>query len=227
MKIISILIALVNIATVSYAEYSTLDAIELETKAQEIRKELNISTPTIAEKRLMQIRNELNLDFDTSSKEALLNTHSANSVQALTGVEKKENLTESISSTFESLKNKFSLSLKKEKKDDYNFEKYLSSFYETIGLDEGENWGMPTVFGFNTQSSSSSSSIPLFSDIQSTSTSIYKGMKHSGQSAELMSGMMYNSSKAYNTMFRLFDDSPFNIFDENEKNKGSIFNIFD
>ena len=68
-------------------------------------------------------------------------------------------------------------------------------------------------------------SIPGLGGVQDTGKSIYKGMIYSGESAELMSGMMYNSSKMYNTMFGLFDDSPFNIFEEEEE--ASMFDFIE
>lgn len=227
MKKTWIILSIVTSTSILYAGYSTLDAIELEMKAEEIRKELNITTPTIEEKRLSKIRAELNLDFDTSSKDALLGNNKANSVQPLTGIKKEENFTESITSSFENLKEKLSFSKKKKKSNRYSFSDSLSEFYDTVGLEEGDSWGMPSVFGINEKSKAPSSGIPIFTDVQSASTTIYKGMKHSGESAELMSGMMYRSSQVYNTMFGLFDDSPFNVFDGNEKKDSSIFDIFD
>jgi len=50
-------------------------------------------------------------------------------------------------------------------------------------------------------------------------------MKYSGQSAEFASGMMYKSSKVYNTMFGMYEDSPFNFFEEEEE--ASIFDVFE
>lgn len=50
-------------------------------------------------------------------------------------------------------------------------------------------------------------------------------MKYSGTSAEFSSGMMYRSSKMYNTMFGVFEDSPFNVFEEEDES--SIFDVFE
>ena len=91
---------------------------------------------------------------------------------------------------------------------------------------------MPNFLGFGGSKKKKSSGMfdsimgfGFLGDIRDTGTSMYKGAKYSGQSAELMSGMMYNSSKMYNSMFGMFDDSPFNIFEEEEE--ASMFDIFE
>jgi len=201
-----------------YADISALDALALEIQAKEIRKELNISSPTIEDKKLEKIRSELHLDFDTSSKDALLGNNHADSVQPLVS-NSKESISDSFSSAFSSIKKTLNI----EKEESYHFSDSLKDFYETIGFEEEEeSSGILSMFGLSKPSKSIE--IPIFSELKSTSNTLYKGMKHSGQSAELMSGMMYNSSKVYNTMFGLFDDSPFNIFEEEES---SIFDVFD
>lgn len=213
-------VLLVLITSVAWADISTLEAMDLEMRAEEIRKELNISTPTIEDKRLGQIRAELNLDFDTSSKDALLGNNKADSVQPLLSSSDSESLSDSMSSVFSSIKE----SLNIDKDESYSFSHSLKSFYETIGLEEEEkSSGFLSMFSF--EDKPKSLNIPILGGIYSTSTTVYKGMKQSGQSAELMSGMMYNSSKVYNTMFGVFDDSPFNIFEGEEES--SIFDIFD
>jgi hypothetical protein len=208
---------MLGVSSIVSAEISALDAIALEEQAREIRKELNISSPSPKDKRLERIRAELHLDFDTSSKEALLGNNKADSVQPLIA-SKEETLSDSFSSAFSSIKK--SLNIENEKS--YSFTDSLESFYDTIGLEEEESSGVLSMFGLNKEPQSLE--IPIFGEMHSTSTKIYKGMKYSGQSAELMSGAMYNSSKVYNTMFGLFDDSPFNIFEEEES---SLFDIFD
>jgi hypothetical protein len=50
-------------------------------------------------------------------------------------------------------------------------------------------------------------------------------LKYSGTSAEFTSGMMYKSSKVYNTMFGMYEESPFNIFEEEDEK--SIFDVFE
>jgi len=206
-----------GMSSILYAEISTLDAIALEEEAREIRKALNISSPSPKDKRLERIRAELNLDFDTSSKEALLGNTNVESVQPLV-TSPQESLSDSFSSALSSIKNHLNI----EEEKSYRFSDSLDSFYETIGFEEEESSGLLSMFGLNKKPKSLE--IPIFGEIHSTSTNIYQGMKYSGQSAELMSGMMYNSSKVYNTMFGLFDDSPFNIFEEEE---ASLFDIFD
>jgi len=67
--------------------------------------------------------------------------------------------------------------------------------------------------------------IGILGGIGDTGKTIFKGMKYSGQSAEFSSGMVYKSSKMYNTMFGMFEDSPLNIFEEEEES--SVFDIFE
>jgi hypothetical protein len=211
---------------VVWADLSAFDEMELERKAKAIREELNISMPTKEDREIARIRKELNLDFDTSSKDALLGNHKVDSVQPLVGVKEEKSLTDRFASTIDSVKEKLSV----DKKDlNYSFSDTVSSFYESVGLEEGSSYGLPSLWGFNEKKKKSSSiDIPILSSMHDTTTNIYKGMKHSGESAELMSGMMYKSSQAYNKMFDFFDDSPFNIFDKKKKEKdGGIFDIFD
>jgi hypothetical protein len=209
-------------ATIS-ADISVQEAAELELRAADIRKELNIHTPTAEERRLQRIRSELNLDFDTSSKDALLGNNKPETVQSLAVSNKNESITDSIGSGLSSISK--TLGMEEEENDDYSFSSTLSDFYDTVGLEKGESWGMPSVLGFNEKKTEALFGIGIFGDIEDVGTSMYKGMKYSGQSAEFTSGMMYKSSKMYNTMFGVFDDSPLNIFEEEDET--SIFDVFE
>ena len=215
---------MVGISSVVLAGFSAQEAAELELKAAEIRKELNLHTPTAKERKLEQIRHELKLDFDTSSKEALLETNKPDTVESLVASE-SSTITEKITSEFTRMTNK--LGIGDDDDDTYSFSGSLGDFYDTVGLEEGESWGMPSVFGFNEKKKKHKNlfDIGILGGIGDTGKSIFKGMKYSGQSAEFSSGMIYKSSKMYNTMFGMFEDSPFNVFEEEEET--SIFDVFE
>ena len=120
------------------------------------------------------------------------------------------------------------IGLEKEKKSDKSL---LDDIKDTLEIKEGENWGLPSVFGLNEKKKSTflGSEIlgdTLLGDMQETGTSFYKGFKTSGESAEFMSGVMYKGSKAYNTMFDMFDETPFNIFTEEEE-ETSVLDVFE
>jgi len=216
-----IFLTILTINTIAYAEMSALEEMDLELRAQKIRKELNIHTPTEEERKIQRIRSELHLDFDTSSKASLLGNQQITSVQPLTGVKEDEAFMDSFSSALSSIKKTLSL---EEDSDEYSFSSTLNSFYDTVGLESAKSWSMPSFFGVNQKKDTSFiSSVGIIGD---TGTTIYNGMKYSGQSAELASGMVYRSSQMYNTMFGIFDDSPLNIFEEKKKSN-SIFDIFD
>lgn len=142
-------ISIVSISSFIYADISAQEAAELEIKAAEIRKELGIHTPTTKEKRLERIRSELNLDFDTSSKEALLESNKPESVGSVVGGKPESSMSDDISSGISSISQKLGLKDKDKGGDDYSFSGALGDFYETVGLEKGESWGMPTLFGLN------------------------------------------------------------------------------
>lgn len=101
-----------------------------------------------------------------------------------------------------------------------------------IDLEKGESLGFPSVFGFNKKKEkkvfgSTLLGDTVLSDAKDLSTNIYKGFKYSGESTEFMSGVMYRSSKVYNGMFEVFDDSPLNIFEDEEEKEVSLFDLFD
>jgi len=124
---------------------------------------------------------------------------------------------------------------------EYSFANTVNDLKKTLQIESVSSWGIPTfgLGGLFTQKKKKKkksflSKINIFGDVQETGQSLYKGMKYSGQSAQMMSGMMYNSSKMYNGMFGMFDDSPFNIFEEEESSMfdfiesgNSIMELFD
>ena len=215
---------MIGMTSITLAGFSAQEAAELELKAADIRKELHLHTPTAKERKLEQIRHELKLDFDTSSKEALLETNKPDTVESLVA-SKSSTITEKLSDGFSSITKK--LGIGDDDDDSYSFSDSLGDFYETVGLEEGESWGLPSVFGFNEKKKKHKNlfGIGILGDMQDTGHTIFKGMKYSGQSAEFSSGMIYKSSKMYNTMFGMFEDSPFNVFEEEEET--SIFDVFE
>ena len=213
-----------------------------EEEIKRIRKELNIDPPTKYELKVMRVRKELGIE-DPKDEERRLDSIRD---ELKIGYKKPENTTEldkavnkitdpfksdtslgddmSFDSAFSSIKKK--LHLEKEKKDDeFSFSGTLNDFYDTVGLEKGESFGMPALFGFNEkQKKSSLFGLEFLGGIKDTGTTIHKGMKYSGQSAEFASGMMYRSSKMYNTMFDMYEASPFDFFEEEE---ASIFDVFE
>lgn len=208
-----------------FADISAQEAAELEIRAAKIRKELGIHTPTAKEKEVARIRHELKLDFDTSSKDALLGNNKVDTVESLVASH-SSTITEDISSEFSKVTKKLGFSDDNDD-DGYSFSGTLNSFYDTVGLDEGESWGLPSIFGFNEKKKKKHDlfGIGILGGLQDTGNTIFKGMKYSGQSAEFSSGMIYKSSKMYNTMFGIFEDSPFNVFEDEKET--SVFDVFE
>jgi hypothetical protein len=140
------------------------------------------------------------------------------------GLDETSDISDSFDDALSSIKN--TLTGKKEKpKEDFTFAGKLSDFQKTLGLDLDVSWGIPSIFGVKEKKEKTLFGSTILGDIKDTGTSFYKGAKYTGQSAQFMSGMMYNSSKMYNTMFGVFDDSPFNFFEEEEE--ASIFDVFE
>lgn len=178
---------------------------ENEDKLESIRRELGIKELTGREKKIDAIRSELKIGVEVPKRESYLDKR-VNDV-------------------------KESLNMEGDIQGEYSFSNTVSDLKKTLHLDGDSSFGLPSfglpsIFGEKKKKKKEKSlfgidipgiSIPGLGGVQDTGKSIYKGMKYSGESAELMSGMMYNSSKMYNTMFGLFDDSPFNIFEEEEE----------
>ena len=123
--------------------------------------------------------------------------------------------------------------LKKIKEDNSYFDDgILKDVADMIELEKGDTLGLPSVFGLNKKKKrevfgSTVLGDTILGDVKESSTSFYRGFKTSGESTEFMSGMMYKSSKIYNDMFEVFDDSPLNIFDDKDEREPSIFDVFD
>ena len=184
-------------------------AAENEDKLEKIRRELGIKELTGKEKELDAIRHELDINYEVPRNESSLDKR--------------------VSSI------KDALHMDGEIEGEYSFSNTVRDLKKTLQLDGDSSWGMPSfglssLFGEEKKKKKDKGlfgidipgiSILGLGGVKDTGQSIYKGMKYSGESAEMMSGMMYNSSKMYNTMFGLFDDSPFNIFEEEEED--SVF----
>jgi len=188
-----------------------------ELEIERIRKELDIKEPSARTLRIDAIREELKIGYRKPEHESRLDRR-VEDIKEFTDTLSVDNALSSIKSTMSS----------KKKDSGFFITDSLSAFGDTIGMD----LGMPNLLGFGGSKKKKSSGMldsimgfGFLGDIRDTGTSMYKGAKYSGQSAELMSGMMYNSSKMYNTMFGVFDDSPFNIFQEEEE--ASMFDIFE
>jgi hypothetical protein len=205
------------------ADFSKEESQELAHKASEIRKELKLDKPPLTEKekKIIAIRKELNMSSYNSLKDpkkvtldTTLSTTS-NTMKRTILADESSGIADTLSSTFTTIKK----SLTSEEKED------SFSLYKSFGLDEGEYWGLPSVFGLNKKEEESTFGLNTFTDIKEMSGNFYKGFKHSGESAEFMSGVMYYNAKMYNTMFGMFDDSPLNIFEDEEET--SIFDVFE
>lgn len=192
-----------------------------ELKIKKMREDLNIKDPSGKEKKIDRIRDELNIDYRVPKYESSLDKR-MNDVKEDLGLEDGLDMDSAISSIKQTLR----LEDKPKKDEGFSFTNSLSTFGDTIGMD----LGVPSFFGTTKKKKESGVldsvlSFGILGDIKDTGTSLYKGAKYSGQSAEMMSGMMYNSSKMYNTMFGVFDDSPFNIFEEEEE--ASLFDVIE
>ncbi len=192
-----------------------------EKKLKKIKEELKIKEPSAAEKKLDKIRDELNIDYQVPKYESTLDKR-VNDVKEKLGLEDGLDMDSALSTIKQTLR----LEDKPKKDESFSFINSLSSFGDTIGMD----LEIPSFFGSSSKKKESGIldsvlGFGMLGDLRDTGTSMYKGAKYTGQSAQFMSGMMYNSSKMYNTMFGVFDDSPFNVFEEEEE--ASLFDVFE
>lgn len=185
-----------------------------ELKLRRIKEEMGIAEPSRKDREIDHIRHDLKIGFDVPEREGLFDDVK----DALDVGDKFDDAIDSAKDTLGLKKEK-----KKKKNDDFSFSETLSDFYDTVGLEEGESWGLPTVFGFNEKKKartflgSKTLGGTFLGDVKDSSSMFYSGMKNSGQSAEMMSGMMYNSSRMYNNMFGMFDGSALNIFEDEKE----------
>ena len=192
-----------------------------EKRLKKIKEELHIKEPSAAVKKLDTIRDELNIDYQVPKYESTLDKR-VNDVKEKLGLEDGLDMDSALSTIKQTLR----LEDKPKKDEGFSFSNSLSSFGDTIGMD----LELPSLFGSSSKKKESGMldsvlGFGMLGDLRDPGTSMYKGAKYSGQSAQFMSGMMYNSSKMYNTMFGVYDDSPFNIFEEEEE--ASLFDVFE
>jgi len=183
------------------AEFTKESAEALAKQAAQIRQELHLDKKILTdkEKKIEAIRQELNIPTTISLKDNDISNSLGNKKSILP--ENTDSIIDAISTTFLDMKN----TLLEDKEDS-------SSFSESLEI--------PSIFGFNKKENHT-----FFEDIHDTGKSFYKGFKHTGESAEFMSGVMYYNAKMYNTMFGMFDDSPFNIFEDEDEN--SLLDVFE
>ncbi len=199
------------------ADFSEEEAKELAKRAAKIRAELKLDKPPLTEKekRIMQIRKELDIPYTETLKVTQSQSVGTKTVKSIVVERKSSGKMHNLSEIFINIKKSFSGD-----KEDEGF-----SFYKSIGMKEGAYWGMPSLFGWNEKKEESMFGLDTLTDIKTLGSSLYKGMKHSGESAEFMSGVMYYNAKMYNMMFGVFDDSPLNIFEDKEED--SILDVFE
>ncbi|MEN8727170.1 MAG: hypothetical protein ABF276_04320 [Sulfurovum sp.] len=191
-------------------------ATNQESEIERIRRELNIQEPSAEVKKLDKIRDELNIDYQVPKYESSLDKR-MNEAKEKLGLEDGLDMDSALSSIKQTLR----LEDKPKKDEGFSLSNSLSTFGDTIGMD----LELPSLFGSTEKKDDSFLASTPLGTIMDTSTKFYQGAKYSGQSAQFMSGMMYNSSKMYNTMFGVFDDSPFNVFEEEEE--ASLFDVFE
>ena len=187
-----------------------------EKKVKKMREELNIQEPSAEVKKLDKIRDELNIDYQVPKYESSLDKR-MNEAKEKFGLEDGLDMDSALSSIKQTLR----LEDKPKKDEGFSLSNSLSTFGDTIGMD----LELPSLFGSTEKKDDSFLASTPLGTIMDTSTKFYQGAKYTGQSAQFMSGMMYNSSKMYNTMFGVFDDSPFNVFEEEEE--ASLFDVFE
>ncbi|MCF6244898.1 MAG: hypothetical protein L3J43_07655 [Sulfurovum sp.] len=214
-----IILILYSIPLALFADFSEKEANELAQKAATLRQELKLDKPPLTEeeKKIIAIRKELNIPHNDSLREIekpKIDTQTQ-TMKRIILTEDTSTITDAISSTFMTIKKSLSL-----EESDEGF-----SLEESFGLKEGEYFGLPSVFGLNEKKEETGFGLSTFTDIKDMGGTFYKGFKYSGESAEFMSGMMYYNAKMYNTMFGIFDDSPFNVFEDEDEN--SILDVFE
>jgi len=193
------------------------DASDEET--QEEKKPLPVGLKKSQEElEIERIRKELNIGYKVPKKESTFDRR-VNDIKE--GID-----TISVDSAISSIKSTLGMDSKKQDTG-FSITDSLSNFGDTIGMDIS----MPDFLGFGGSKKKESgifdsvTDFGYFGDVKDSASSMYKGAKYSGQSAEMMTGMMYNSSKMYNNMFGMFDDSPLNVFEEEEE--ASMFDVFE
>jgi len=182
-----IILIIISMSVVSFAGFSKAETEELARKAEKIRKELNIYEPTAKEKKIADIRRELNIKYDTSSKEAMFEKVNYNDYKRSVVQKKPSRMQRTLDSAYAKI-NK-TLNLEDEVEDDFSFSDTMNDFYDTVGLDKGESWGMPAFFGLNEKKKKKKSSLfglEFLGGLKDTGNSLHKGMKVNQQNLPLV-----------------------------------------
>ena len=111
--------------------------------------------------------------------------------------------------------------------DDFSIDKTMRDVKNSVDFEsEGESYGLPSVFGLNKKEDNTVLGSEMLGSVKSAGSGVYSGFKNSGTTAEFTTGMMYQNAKLYNTMFDMFDKSPFNVFGADEE-ESSMFDVMD
>ena len=190
----------------NHKEESTLDSMVDSVKDSVGIKKVKVKESSLLEDMLDTAKETIGIKEEKSKKSSLLDD-TLTAMKEVAGIESK-------------------------KKDNRYFDDgIMGDMAELISLEKGDTLGLPSVFGLNEKKEkkvfgSTVLGDTILGDAKETSTSFYRGFKTTGESTEFMSGMMYKSSKVYNEMFDIFDDSPLNIFDDKNEREPSIFDMF-
>jgi len=185
-----------------------------------------------------EVKETIGLDDDKAKKRKSKNDDSllddmVSGVKETIGIkeDKPKKKTTFIDDTFTAMKEV--AGMEKVKEDNAIFDGgIMGTMADMIDLEKGESMGLPSVFGLNKRKQKKvfGSTIlgdTILGDTKEATTGFYRGFKRTGESTEFMSGVMYKSSKVYNGMFDMFDDSLFNVFDDKDEREPSVFDVFD
>jgi len=227
MKNIKIIFLLFGLSTIMYADFmdSIGDIVKSTLSDDEDEKIPEIKTVGTVETLIETQTKER--DEDDSLLDSMVDT-----VKDTVGIKKEKYKDSSfVSKTITAMKEV--VGLEKIKEDNSFFDGgIMGDMADMIDLEKGESFGLPSVFGLNKKKKikvfgSTVLGDTLLGDAKDMSTGVYRGFKRTGESTEFMSGMMYKSSRMYNEMFDMFDDSPLNIFDNKDEREPSVFDVFD
>jgi len=227
MKSIKITFLIFGLSTVMYADFmdSVGDIVKSTLSDDKEEKMPEIKTVGTVETLMKsQIKEK---DEDDSLLDSVVDT-----VKDTVGIKKEKHKDSSfVSKTITAMKEV--AGLEKVKEDNSFFDGgIMGDMADMIDLQKGESFGLPSVFGLNKKKQTKifGSTVlgeTVLGDAKDMSTGFYRGFKRTGESTEFMSGMMYKSSRMYNKMFDMFDDSPLNIFDDKNEREPSVFDVLD
>ena len=226
MNILKIIILSLGLSTIIYADFmDSVGDIVKSTLSDDEEEMPEIKTVGTVETLIETKRKEKN--DDDSLFDSVMDT-----VKNTVGIKKEKHKKSSlVSKTITAMKEV--TGLEKVKEDNSFFDGgIMGDMADMIDLEKGESFGLPSVFGLNKKKKTKvfGSTVlgdTLLGDAKDMSTGFYRGFKRTGESTEFMSGVMYKSSRVYNEMFDIFDDSPLNVFDDKDEREPSVFDVFD